>query len=119
DTEHFWAVSRLPVMVIGYNTDIYKEAEAPKSFADLVLPKFKNKIAMGSPLESGTTFTTVALLSEKLGWDYFSKLRANGALSAGGNSAVLSRIETKERPVGIILLENLLAARRKNPKIAI
>ncbi|MEW6056901.1 MAG: extracellular solute-binding protein [Bdellovibrionota bacterium] len=117
DPEFAWAVSRVPAMVIAYHSDVYGDAQAPKSFSDLVQPQFKNKVAMGSPLESGTTFTTVAQLSRKLGWDFFKKLRANGAISAGGNSAVMAKIETKERPVGIVLLENIIATRRKNPKI--
>lgn len=117
DPENHWVTSRVPIMVIAYNSDAISEAEAPRGFADLALPKFKDKVAMGSPLESGTTFTTVAMLSKKLGWDYFDKLSVNGAISAGGNSAVMSRIETKERPVGIVLLENVIQVQRKNPKI--
>lgn len=117
DPENHWVTSRVPLMVIAYNSDAISDADAPRGFADLTLPKFKDKVAMGSPLESGTTFTTVAMLSKKLGWDYFDKLRANGAISAGGNSAVMGRIETKERPVGIVLLENVIQVQRKNPKI--
>lgn len=117
DPTHSWAVSRFPVMGIAYNADVYSEADAPKSFADLTNPRFKNKVSMGSPLESGTTFGTVALLSQRLGWEYFEKLRANGILSAGGNSAVINRIETRERPVGIVLMENVITARKKNPKL--
>ncbi|MBI3542213.1 MAG: extracellular solute-binding protein [Deltaproteobacteria bacterium] len=117
DPEHTWSASRVPVMVLAYNSDVYPAADAPKSFGELILPKYKDKVAMPSPLESGTAFTTVALVEKKLGWDYFQKLRANGALSAGGNSAVMARIESKERPVGIVLLENVLTTRKKNPKI--
>ncbi|MBI3556632.1 MAG: extracellular solute-binding protein [Deltaproteobacteria bacterium] len=117
DPGHFWSASRVPVMVVAYNSDVYTASDAPKGFADLALPKFKDKVAMPSPLESGTTFTAVALIQRKLGWDYFSKLRANGVISAGGNSAVMARIESKERPVGMVLLENILTARKRNPKI--
>ena len=92
----------MPVMVIGYNSDSLNEQAAPKSFLELAAPEFKGKVAMGSPLESGTAFTAVAMLAKKLGWDYFKKLRANDVLAAGGNSAVISRIETKERPIGIV-----------------
>ncbi len=117
DPGHFWSASRVPVMVVAYNSDVYSAADAPKSFADLALPKFKEKVAMPSPLESGTAFTAVALISRKLGWDYFARLRANGAIAAGGNSAVMARIESKERPVGMVLLENVLTTRKRNPKI--
>ncbi len=115
DPHGFYAVCRFPVMVIGYNSDT--NLPLPNSFADLTKPIYKDKLAMPNPLESGTAFTAVALLSKKLGWDYFRKLRGNGILVSGGNSAVLGRIETKERPIGIVLLENILQAAEKNPKI--
>jgi len=117
DPAGFYATVRMPVMVIAYNREAIPEAEAPKSFADLAHARFRDKVAMPNPLESGTSFTTVAMLSRKLGWDYMGKLRANGVLCAGGNTAVMSRLETKERPVGIVLLENVLQARKTNPKI--
>lgn len=115
DPDGYYAGVRLPIMVLGYNSDAISEKHAPKSFADLAKPIFKDKVAMGSPLESGTSFTTVAVLAKHKGWDYFKKLRDNGILVAGGNSAVYGRLETKERPVGIILYENLLAAKQKSP----
>lgn len=34
-----------------------------------------------------------------------------------GNSAVLRRIQSKERPVGWVLLENLLRLQKKDPRI--
>jgi iron(III) transport system substrate-binding protein len=47
----------------------------------------------------------------KYGWDYYRRLRANDAVVEGGNSAVMRRIETGDRPVGIVLQENLLKGR--------
>ena len=38
---------------------------------------------------------------------------------AGGNSSVLSKLETGERPVGIILLENLLPSLSKGAPITV
>ena len=68
---------------------------------------------MGDPAKSGTNFTTVTILSRRYGWEYFEKLRARNLLSAGGNSSVLNRIRTGERPVGVVLLENVLRARQE------
>ncbi len=110
DPAHHFANVRLPVMVIGYNSDVLKESDLPKSWQDLTKKEFKGKLAMPSPLESGTAFVTVALLSKKYGWDYFKALQANDLLAAGGNSSVINRIETKEKPIGIVLLENILKA---------
>jgi iron(III) transport system substrate-binding protein len=117
DPEHYWINVRMPVMVIAYNSEAVKEADAPKSFKDLADPKWKGKLTMGSPLESGTMFTTVALLSRKYGWDYFQALRKNDIVAAGGNSSVINRVETRERPIGIVLIENVLKAQAKNSPV--
>jgi len=93
------------------------EAQRPKSFADLTKPEFKGQLVMGSPLESGSTFSTVAVLSEKLGWDYFKGLATNKMVSAGGNSAVIQKVESGEKKVGIVLLENALASMKRGSPI--
>lgn len=91
----------------------------PTSFQDLTKPEFNNLIQAGSPLESGTTFATVAYLSKKYGWEFFEKLRANNLASAGGNSAVIQKVESGEKKVGIVLLENALAAQKRSSPIDI
>lgn len=91
----------------------------PQEFADLVKPEFKNMLQSGSPLESGTMFSTVAYLSRKYGWDYFQKLRANELASSGGNSTVIQKVESGEKKIGIVLLENALAAQKRGSPIDI
>ena len=111
DPDGAYAGVRLPVMVIGYNSRYFtNDSELPKSWKDLADPRFKRLISMPNPLESGSSFTAVALLQKQYGWDYFEKLRANDVIAAGGNSSVVTRMETRERPVGILLLENVLKA---------
>lgn len=106
------------LMVLIAHRDFPKE-KRPKTFSDLERSEFKGLVQMGSPLESGTTFATVAYLSGKLGWDYFKKLSQNGIASSGGNSAVIQKVESGERKVGIVLLENALAAQKKGSPIEI
>lgn len=117
DTKGFYTNVSLPVMVLAYNSEAINEKEAPKSFSELKEPKWKDKISSGSPLASGTSFTTVAFLSKKYGWDYFSALRKNNYIAEGGNSGVIRRLQSKERPVGIVLLENLLRLTESDPRI--
>ena len=107
----------LPVMVLAYNQESFKDADAPKTFKEMTDNRWKGKFSTGSPLSSGTNFTTVAFLSAKYGWDYFKKLQSNGTISEGGNSAVLRRIQSKERPVGWVLLENLLRFQNKDKRL--
>jgi len=118
DPDGYYAGNRLPVMVIGYNSNIYKENSGiPSSWSDLIKPVYQNKLSMPNPLESGSTFTSVILLSRKMGWDYFSALRKQNITAAGGNSSVITRIETGEKPVGIVLFENIVSARRRGSPV--
>jgi len=110
--DNLWVTVRIPVMVISYNKDVITDNNAPKSFKELADPKWKGKVALGSPLESGTNFTAVANLSKKYGWDYFKELRKNDTFSSGGNSTVRQKMESKEYPIGVILLENILQAQK-------
>lgn len=112
-------VASVPIMVIVYNSEVISDAEAPTSFRDLTLPKFNNLATGGSPLASGTAFTTVLALYHKYGWQYFESLKRNGFLFDGGNSAVIKRIQTKERPVGFVLLENALRFQNEDKRLKI
>ncbi|MBI4041761.1 MAG: ABC transporter substrate-binding protein [Deltaproteobacteria bacterium] len=111
DYDHAFATLRVPVVVMAYHQSMLGPHQIPKTFKELTEPKWKGKVVMGSPLESGTTFTAVATLVEKYGWDFFKKLRENQVVPAGGNSTVRQKLEAKEFPIGIILLENILQAK--------
>lgn len=119
DPDHAYVTVRLPLMVIAVNRERLPAEAWPRSFDDLTDPRLRGKVAMGDPLKSGTTFTTIAALVRAKGWAYVEGLRANDVVSAGGNSAVLHKLETGERPVGIILLENLLPSLEKGAPIEV
>src|SRR5262249_1193752 len=60
--------------VIAYNTNLVKSEDAPKSFADLLDPKWTGKIVKAHPGYSGTILTATYEMSRDLGWSYFEKL---------------------------------------------
>lgn len=120
DVEGRYLNCRVSAMILAVNGETIPEAERPKSFLELLEPKWKGRVVMGDPLKSGTSFTTVALLARKYDWDFLKKLRLNDILIEGGNSAVLRRVELGDRPVGIILMENVLKARKqKSPAVMV
>lgn len=119
DADGRYAAVSIPVMVMIYNADAVAPADAPKTFKEMSDPKWKGKFATGSPLSSGTNFTTVAFLQKSYGWDYFKALRKNDTISEGGNSSVIRRVQTRERPVGWVLLENALRLQDTDEKIKI
>ena len=57
DPDGLFAGFRAGLSVIGYNTNLVKAADAPKSFADLLDPKWAGKIVKAHPGYSGTIMT--------------------------------------------------------------
>lgn len=112
-------ITSIPIMVLVYNSEVIKDEDAPKNFKQMIDPKYKGLITGGSPLASGTAFTTVLALHQLYGWDFFHALKKNGFLFDGGNSAVIKRIQTKERPIGFVLLENVLRFQNDDKRLRI
>lgn len=106
------------VMILICNKSVPKD-QRPASFKELALPKFDKVVQSGSPLESGTMFSTYAILSRKYGWDFVEQLGKNHLAASGGNSTVIQKVESGEKKIGIVLLENALAAQKRGSPIEI
>ena len=114
DLDGNFAAARLSTMVL-----VHREGEpVPESFAALADPAWKDAVAIGDPLTSGTAFTWAVFAWRAQGPDFFQRLRDNGTRVAGGNAAVLQKVEGGEAKLGVVLLENVLAARARGSKVA-
>jgi iron(III) transport system substrate-binding protein len=74
DADGTYATSCAWMEAIGYNTTLVKPEDAPKSYADLLDPKWQGKIVKGHPGYSGAIMTATFVLSRDLGWTYFESL---------------------------------------------
>ena len=74
DPDGTYASVRVTLCPIAYNTNLVKAEEAPKSFADLLDPKWTGKIVKAHPSYSGTILTATYQIARDLGWPYFEKL---------------------------------------------
>jgi iron(III) transport system substrate-binding protein len=74
DPDGMFASFRVTLSSVGYNTNLVKAEEAPKSFADLLDPKWMGKIVKAHPAYSGTITTATFQLVREFGWGYFEKL---------------------------------------------
>jgi iron(III) transport system substrate-binding protein len=77
DKDGFYFGLRSTVSVIAYNTKAVSAAEAPKSWKDLLDPKWKGKMVTAHPGYSGVIATHVLALVNQYGWDYFKQLAQN------------------------------------------
>ena len=60
---------------IAYNTNLVKAEDAPKSFNDLLDPKWKGKIVKAHPGYSGTIMTATFEMVRDIGWDFLRATR--------------------------------------------
>ena len=74
DPDGTFASVRVTLCPIAYNTNLVKKEEAPKSYADLLDPKWAGKIVKAHPGYSGTILTATYQISRDIGWSYFEKL---------------------------------------------
>src|SRR5262249_51339899 len=74
DPDGLWVTTRVWLSSLGYNTNLVKPEEAPKSFADLLDPKWMGKMVKGHPTCSGTIMTATFQIVREFGWQYLEKL---------------------------------------------
>src|SRR3982074_1797643 len=86
DVDGQFASFRVWLSIIAYNTSLVKPEEAPKSFADLLDPKWKGKIVKAHPGYSGTIMTATYQMQRDLGWIWFEQLAKQNILQ-GQSSA--------------------------------
>jgi iron(III) transport system substrate-binding protein len=78
DPDGFWYAPTVSVFVIDYNTETVKADEAPKDWEDLIKPRYKNKLILRDPTQSGSGGTIVlgflAIYGEDAGKDFLYRL---------------------------------------------
>ncbi|MFB9267316.1 extracellular solute-binding protein [Bradyrhizobium erythrophlei] len=112
DPDGMAVTTRLWLSSIAYNTNLVKPGDAPKSFADLLDPKWAGKMVKGHPAYSGTIMTTTFQLVRELGWPYFEKLAKQRVMQVQSSTDPPKKLALGERAVmadgneyGIVLLK--------------
>ncbi len=120
DPDGFYASNRATLSVIGYNTKLLKPEEAPKSYAELLDPKWKGKIVKAHPGYSGNIMTATFELSRALGWDYFKKLGQQQIMQVQSSTELPKKLALGERPVMFDGNEyNALIVKRRGAPVAV
>jgi iron(III) transport system substrate-binding protein len=99
DPDGLFATWRASLSVIAYNTTLVKPEEAPKSFADLLDPKWKGKIVKAHPGYSGTILTATYQMARDLGWSYFEQLAKQNVMQVQSSADPPKKLALGERAV--------------------
>ena len=105
DPEHYFTGARLVNVGIAYNTELVSLQEAPKSWRELLDPRWQGKIIMTDPGSAGTIkyFVSALMADERYGDNYFISLRENGCALESGSAATHQQVASGNYPIGICL----------------
>jgi iron(III) transport system substrate-binding protein len=99
DVDGQFASFRVWLSIIAYNTNLVKAEDAPKSFADLLDPKWKGKIVKAHPGYSGTIMTATYQMQRDLGWTFFEQLAKQGIMQVQSSADPPKKLDLGERAV--------------------
>ena len=97
-----WAATILSVWVQAYNTNAVKKSELPKTYRDLLDPRWKGKL--GIEVKNDDWFATIVHLmgGEKQGIEFFEKLVAtNGISPRQGHTLLNNMVVSGEVPMAL------------------
>lgn len=117
DPENFYQTTFLGLFQLAHNTQKVSEAEAPKSWTDLLEPKWRDQLAVGHPGFSGAIGVWAVQMRKMYGWDYFKKLEANRPQIGRSSQDPVTLLNAGERTVGVCVPAGttLLSISRGNP----
>jgi iron(III) transport system substrate-binding protein len=117
DPDNMFQIYYIGLYLIAYNNQKVAAANAPKSWKDLLDPKWKGQLAVGHPGYSGSVGVMAVTLSRMYGWDYFTALEKNKPQIGRSSDDPVTLMNAGERTVGIgvSMAAPLLSQSRGNP----
>src|SRR5436305_12338990 len=107
DAEDYWIGTNVHLLVILQNTKLIPADQGPKSWADLMKPEWKGKVAFTDPANSGSAYSNLTMLAQlwgpgEAGWEKESQLIANTRV-LNRSSLVFQGVGNGEFPLGMSL----------------
>ena len=99
----------------GYNPEVLtkKKLAAPKCWADLLKPEYKDEIQIANPNTSGTAYTALAtfvqIWGEDKAFDYLKNLHKNVSQYVRSGAAPIKAAARGESAIGIVFLHDVAA----------
>lgn len=114
DPKGLWTTMNLYFLTVGYNTDLVKGADIPKTYDDLLNPKWAGKMAWTTDPTSagapGFIQNILALKGQEKGMEYLKKLAAQKPVNVPASQrVVLDKVISGEFPIGLMIFDHHVA----------
>ena len=121
DKDGYWYGTIQTPVLMFYNSDMMTKDEAPKDWADLADPKYKDQMVFRNALSSSARATFSALLQQyekkddlDAGWKYLKAVDANTKRYYGSGSLQFQAVGRKEAPISFAVLNSIVDNKIKN-----
>ena len=106
----YWTPINALTLSMAYNADSIRPEEAPKTWEDLLNPKWKGRMTMSDALYSGAALQWYAALRSVYGKSFMEKLAKQDILVRNGSGETTDTIISGERPLAAMLLDYYVVA---------
>lgn len=116
-TQYFWGTRRLYLVLVARKG----LTPAPKGWADLADPAYRDAVALPDPAAAGSAFAAVGYFSQTPGFglDFYRRLKANGAVQVSTVPEVVTSVAQGRYKLGITLDSEVRAATAKGSPVAL
>ena len=113
DPNGLFVGQRLNMMTHYLRSDKVAAADEPKTWDDLLNPKYKGKLVMTDPSFTSLQVSVVGTMSKARGWGFYEKLRGNDVMIVQGNQQVADMLKRGERLIAVGALDSYAADLKK------
>ena len=113
DPNGLFVGQRLNMMTHYLRSDKIAAADEPKTWDDLLDPKYKGKLVMTDPSFTSLQVSVVGTMAKARGWGFYEKLRANDVMIVQGNQQVSDMLKRGERLIAVGALDSYAADLKK------
>jgi iron(III) transport system substrate-binding protein len=116
----YWAPIKALVLTISYNADLIKPEEAPRTWEDVLDPKWKGKMVMADAFYSGAALHWYGAMRKAFGKSFMEKLSKQDVLIRRGSGATANTMVSGERPLSPMMLHyRVFAAIKKGANLQV
>jgi len=98
----YWTPTRIDFPLINYRTDRWSKEDAPKSWNDLLNPRYKGQIVAPDPRYGEDAKFVFYGLKEQFGTDYLKQLAKNDIMFVVRGGNVKRKLISGERSIAIV-----------------
>lgn len=123
DPDGYWTSTVLYYMTLGYNPEMVAPADAPKTWEDLLAPRWKGKMAWSAELAptaaQGLVGNVLLTMGQEAGMDYLRKLAAQDIANIQINPRrIVGMVARKEYAIGLqVMVHHTVMAQREGQTV--